>query len=220
MKTLKCNGVLFDLDGVLVDSARVVVRTWRTWARQKGLDAERFIKVAHGRRPAETVRLIAPDLDAESEASELERIEVGDKDGILEVEGALELLGSLPEGSWTVVTSGSRPLASGRMRHVGLPLPERFVTADDVENGKPHPEAYLKGAEILGAAPETCVVIEDAPAGVRSAKAAGMKVVAVATTHREKDLHEADAVVGALSDVRVRAQAGAEDSTRLKLTLG
>ena len=220
MKTLECNGVLFDLDGVLVDSARVVVRTWRTWARQKGLDAERFIKVAHGRRPAETVRLIAPDLDAESEASELERIEVGDKDGILEVEGALELLGSLPEGSWTVVTSGSRPLASGRMRHVGLPLPERFVTADDVENGKPHPEAYLKGAEILGAAPETCVVIEDAPAGVRSAKAAGMKVVALATTHREKDLHEADAVVGALSDVRVRAQAGAEDSTRLKLTLG
>ena len=220
MKTLECNGVLFDLDGVLVDSARVVVRTWRTWARQKGLDAERFIKVAHGRRPAETVRLIAPDLDAESEASELERIEVGDTDGILEVEGALELLGSLPEGSWTVVTSGSRPLASGRMRHVGLPLPERFVTADDVENGKPHPEAYLKGAEILGAAPETCVVIEDAPAGVRSAKAAGMKVVAVATTHREKDLHEADAVVGALSDVRVRAQAGAEDSTRLKLTLG
>ena len=220
MKTLECNGVLFDLDGVLVDSARVVVRTWRTWARQKGLDAERFIKVAHGRRPAETVRLIAPDLDAESEASELERIEVGDTDGILEVEGALELLGSLPEGSWTVVTSGSRSLASGRMRHVGLPLPERFVTADDVENGKPHPEAYLKGAEILGAAPETCVVIEDAPAGVRSAKAAGMKVVAVATTHREKDLHEADAVVGALSDVRVRAQAGAEDSTRLKLTLG
>ena len=220
MKTLECNGVLFDLDGVLVDSARVVVRTWRTWARQKGLDAERFIKVAHGRRPAETVRLIAPDLDAESEASELERIEVGDTDGILEVEGALELLGSLPEGSWTVVTSGSRSLASGRMRHVGLPLPERFVTADDVENGKPHPEAYLKGAEILGAAPETCVVIEDAPAGVRSAKAAGMKVVAVATTHREKDLHEADAVVGALSDVRVRAQAGAENSTRLKLTLG
>src|ERR671917_1847411 len=220
MKALECNGVLFDLDGVLVDSARVVVRTWRPWARQKGLDAERFIEVAHGRRPAETVRLIAPDLDAESEASELERIEVGDTDGILEVEGALELLGSLPEGSWTVVTSGSRSLASGRMRHVGLPLPERFVTADDVENGKPHPEAYLKGAGILGATPEACVVIEDAPAGVRSAKAAGMKVVAVATTHREKDLHEADAVVGALSDVRVRAQAGAEDSTRLKLTLG
>lgn len=221
MRTLECDGVLFDLDGVLVDSARVVVRTWRTWARQKGVDAERFIEVAHGRRPAETVRLIAPDLDAESEAAELERIEVNDKDGILEVEGALELLGTLPEGSWTVVTSGSRALASGRMRHVGLPLPERFVTADDVENGKPHPEAYLRGAEILGASPKTCVVVEDAPAGVRSAKAAGMRVVAVATTHREEELHEADVVIGALSDIRVLTQTGGEGNgtSRLRLTL-
>lgn len=219
MRTLGCNAVLFDLDGVLVDSARVVVRTWRTWARQKGLNAERFIDVAHGRRPAETLRLIAPDLDAELEAAELERIEVKDTDGILQVEGALELLDTLPEGSWTVVTSGSRSLASGRMRHVGLPLPERFVTADDVENGKPHPEAYLKGAEILGASPETCVVIEDAPAGIQSAKAAGMKVVAVATTHREEQLHEADAVIGALSDVRVLSQAGVGGDGPMRLRL-
>jgi len=208
MRTLECDGVLFDLDGVLVDSARVVVRTWHTWARTKGLDAERFTEIAHGRRPAETIRLIAPDLDAESEAAELERLEVNDTDGILQIEGALELLRSLPEGSWTVVTSGSRALASGRMRHVGLPLPERFVTADDVSNGKPHPEAYLKGAEILGASPETCVVIEDAPAGVQSAKAAGMRVVAVATTHRAEDLHEADVVLGALSEMRVLTQVG------------
>ena len=220
MRTIECDGILFDLDGVLVDSARVVVRTWHTWARHKGLDAERFIEVAHGRRPAETVRLIAPDLDAESEASELERIEAGDTDGILEVEGALELLGTLPEGAWTVVTSGSRSLASGRMRHVGLPLPERFVTADDVENGKPHPEAYLKGAEILGASPEACVVIEDAPAGVRSAKAAGMRVVAVATTHREEQLRDADVVVGALSDVRAHTRSGSDGSMRLRLIVG
>ena len=218
MRTLECNGVLFDLDGVLVDSARVVVRTWRAWARTKGLDAERFIEVAHGRRPAETLRLIAPELDAESEAAQLERIEVNDTDGILEVEGALGLLRSLPEESWTVVTSGSRALASGRMRHVGLPLPERFVTADDVENGKPHPEAYIKGAEILGASPEACVVVEDAPAGVQSAKAAGMRVVAVATTHREEQLREADVVIGALSDLTVLPQAGAKGSTRLRLT--
>jgi len=217
MRTIECVGILFDLDGVLVDSARVVVRTWNTWARQKGLDAGRFMEVAHGRRPAETVRLIAPDLDAESEASELERIEEKDTDGILEVEGAIGLLGSLPEGAWTVFTSGSRSLASGRMRHVGLPLPERFVTADDVENGKPHPEAYLKGAEILGAPPEACVVIEDAPAGIRSAKAAGMRVVAVATTHRAEQLREADVVVGALSEVRVIPRSGADGSVRLRL---
>jgi sugar-phosphatase len=222
MRTLECSGVLFDLDGVLVDSARVVVRTWHTWARQRGLAAEPFIAIAHGRRPAETLRLIAPDLDAESEAAELERIEVNDTDGLLEVEGALQLLGTLPEGSWTVVTSGSRALASGRMRHVGLPLPERFVTADDVENGKPHPEAYLKGAEILGTSPETCVVIEDAPAGVRSAKAAGMRVLAVATTHRDQELHEADVVVGALSDIRVLTQAGvgADGAVRVGVIVG
>jgi sugar-phosphatase len=217
LRTLDCDAILFDLDGVLVDSARVVVRTWHTWAGQKGLDAGRFIEIAHGRRPAETLRLIAPDLDAKAEAAELERIEVNDKDGILEVEGALELLDAVPEGSWTVVTSGSRALASGRMRHVGLPLPERFVTADDVENGKPHPEAYLKGAEILGASPEACVVIEDAPAGVQSAKAAGMKVVAVATTHRAEQLDEADVVVGALADLRVVTHSGASSPTRLRL---
>ena len=219
MRVLECEGVLFDLDGVLVDSARVVVRTWHTWAQTKGLGAERFIEIAHGRRPAETLRLIAPDLDAESEAAELERIEVDDTDGILEVEGAVELLASLPEGSWTVVTSGSRALASGRMRHVGLPLPERFVTADDVENGKPHPEAYLKGAEILGASPEACVVIEDAPAGVQAAKAAGMRVMAVATTHREEQLHEADVVVGALSHICVLTQTGDGGNGPTRLTL-
>ena len=219
MRTLDCDGVLFDLDGVLVDSARVVVRTWHTWARTKGLDAERFIEIAHGRRPAETLRLIAPDLDAESEAAELERLEVNDTDGILEVEGALELLATLPEGGWTVVTSGSRALASGRMRYVGLPLPKHFVTADDVENGKPHPEAYLKGAEILGASPETCVVIEDAPAGVQSAKAAGMRVVAVATTHHKEDLQEADVVLGALSEIRVLTQAGDGGTGPRRLTL-
>jgi sugar-phosphatase len=219
MRTLECDGVLFDLDGVLVDSARVVVRTWHTWARTKGLDAERFTEIAHGRRPAETIRLIAPDLDAEAEAAELERLEVNDTDGILQIEGALELLRSLPEGSWTVVTSGSRALASGRMRHVGLPLPERFVTADDVSSGKPHPEAYLKGAEILGASPKTCVVIEDAPAGVQSAKAAGMRVVAVATTHRAEDLHEADVVLGALSEMRVLTQARDEGTGLKRLAL-
>src|SRR3712207_2036721 len=195
-RTFECEAILFDLDGVLVDSHAVVVRTWRDWAEGRGLDAERILEVAHGRRAAEVVRLFAPDLDAEAEARELERIEVEDLEGVLEIEGARELLTSLPADGWTVVTSGTRALASGRMRHVGLPLPERFVSADDVENGKPHPEAYLKGAEILGAPPEACVVIEDAPAGIRSAKAAGMRVVAVATTHRAEQLREADVVVG------------------------
>ena len=202
MRTFECEAILFDLDGVLVDSTAVVTRTWRDWAETRGLDAERILEVAHGRRAAEVVRLFAPDLNAESEARELERIEVEDLDGVLEIEGARELLSSLPADGWTVVTSGTRALAAGRMEHVGLPTPERFVSADDVQNGKPHPEAYLKGAEVLGVRPEACVVVEDAPSGVSSARSAGMRVVAVATTYREEDLEEADAVASSLAGIQ------------------
>ena len=208
VRTFECDAILFDLDGVLVDSQAVVVRTWHEWAKEKDLDAGRILEVAHGRRPAEVVRDFAPELDADAEARELERMETNDLEGVLEIEGARELLSSLPADGWTVVTSGTRALASGRMEHVGLPLPDRFVSADDVENGKPHPEAYLKGAEILGVSPEACVVVEDAPSGVSSARSAGMRVFAVATTYREDDLHEADAVVASLTGVQATLQSG------------
>jgi len=219
VRTFGCEAILFDLDGVLVDSTAVVVRTWRDWARDRGLDAERILEIAHGRPAAETVRLFAPHLDADSEARELERMEAENLDCVLEVDGARELLSALPADGWTVVTSGTRALASKRMEHVGLPLPERFVSADDVENGKPHPEAYLKGAEVLGVRPEACVVIEDAPSGVSSAKSAGMRVIAVATTHREEDLKEADAVAASLASIRAfpRPDSGAEGGPRFEL---
>ncbi|HZC14211.1 MAG TPA: HAD family hydrolase [Thermoleophilaceae bacterium] len=216
--TFECDAILFDLDGVLVDSQAVVVRTWQEWAVEKDLDAGRILEVAHGRRPAEVVRLFAPHLDADAEARELERMETNDLEGVLEIEGARELLSSLPADGWTVVTSGTRVLASGRMEHVGLPLPERFVSADDVENGKPHPEAYLKGAEILGVSPEACVVVEDAPSGVSSARSAGMRVIAVATTYREDDLHEADAVVASLTDIQATFLDGSGPRFELRVT--
>ncbi|HYZ46709.1 MAG TPA: HAD family hydrolase [Actinomycetota bacterium] len=222
VRTFECDAILFDLDGVLVDSQAVVVRTWHEWAKEKDLDAddaERILEVAHGRRPAEVLRDFAPELDADAEARELERMETNDLEGVLEIEGARELLSSLPADGWTVVTSGTRALASGRMEHVGLPLPERFVSADDVENGKPHPEAYLKGAEILGVSPEACVVVEDAPSGVSSARSAGMRVIAVATTYREQDLREADAVAPSLASIQAipRPQHGAEGGPRFEL---
>ena len=217
VRTFECDAILFDLDGVLVDSQAVVARTWQEWAVEKDLDAGRILEVAHGRRPAEVVRLFAPHLDADAEARELERMETNDLEGVLEIEGARELLSSLPADGWTVVTSGTRVLASGRMEHVGLPLPERFVSADDVENGKPHPEAYLKGAEILGVSPEACVVVEDAPSGVSSAKSAGMRVIAVATTYREDDLHEADAVVASLTGIQATLQSGSGPRFELRV---
>ncbi|MBA3426653.1 MAG: HAD family hydrolase [Rubrobacter sp.] len=203
MSSFECNAVLFDLDGVLVDSTRAVVRIWSEWAKRQGIQAARILEVAHGRRTIETVRRVAPHLDAEEETRELERMEIGDLDGVLEVEGALELISSIPNDGWTVVTSGPRALATRRLEHAMLPRPVRFVAAEDVKEGKPHPEAYLKGAEILGVSPEDCVVIEDAPSGIRAGKSAGMTVVAVATTHDEDDLSEADAIVASLTDIRV-----------------
>ena len=219
MRTFECEAILFDLDGVLVDSNEVVVRTWHSWANARGMDPERILEVAHGRRTAETIRLVAPDLDADAEAADLERIETGDLDGVREIEGARELLSSLPSDAWTVVTSGTRPVATRRMEHLGLPLPERLVTSEDVENGKPHPEPYLMGADIVGAAPEACVVIEDAPSGVSAAKAAGMRVVAVATTYRADDLSEADTVAAALSEIEVNhaSERGADGRPLLEL---
>jgi sugar-phosphatase len=219
MRSFRCEAVLFDLDGVLVDSTAVVVRTWREWAAKRGLDAEYLLETAHGRRAVEIVRLMTPELDAEAEVRELEGIEVENVGQVLEIEGAAKLLASLPPDGWTVVTSGTRPLATGRMEHLGLPVPKRIVTADDVTNGKPHPEPYLKGAEILGARPEACVVVEDAPSGVQAARAAGMTVVAVATTYHEEDLSEADAVAASLKEisVTVRRESGNGEGPRFEM---
>lgn len=186
-----------------MDSTALVVRTWRGWAARRDLDVEYLLEFAHGRRAVEIVRHMMPELDADAEVRELVEFEVRNVDEVLEIEGAHELLASLPPDGWTVVTSGGRTLATGRLRHLGLPVPERIVTADDVENGKPHPEPYLKGAEILDARPEACVVIEDAPSGVQAARAAGMRVVAVATTYSVRDLLEADVVVGGLKEIEV-----------------
>lgn len=219
IKSFGCDAVLFDLDGVLVDSTALVVRTWREWAQRRDLDTEYLLEIAHGRRAVEIVRLMTPELDAEAEVRELEGIEVENVEDVLEIEGAAGLLASLPRDGWTVVTSGARPLATGRMENLGLPVPERIVTADDVLNGKPHPEPYLKGAEILGARPEACVVIEDAPSGIQAARAAGMRVVAVATTYHREDLSEADMVVDSLVEISVTARSGARggDEPRFEL---
>ena len=201
MDRFECQAVLFDLDGVLVDSARPVERVWRAWAERHGLDAAQVVKVAHGRRTIETVQLFTPHLDAEAEAKELERAEIEDTTGLLEADGAGALLAILPAGSWAVVTSGTRVLATARLRNTGLQIPRVLVGAEDVEKGKPDPECYLKGAELLGVSAERCVVVEDTPAGIQAARSAGMVAVAVATTHRASELSKADAVVRALSDV-------------------
>lgn len=218
IERLECEAVLFDLDGVLVDSAGSVERVWRAWAERHGLDPARVVEVAHGRRTIEAVRLCAPHLDAEAEAKELEQAEIGDSFGLLKADGAAALLAALPPGSWAVVTSGTRALATARLRHVGLSIPQVLVGADDVEKGKPDPECYLRGAQLLGASAKRCVVVEDARAGVRAGRSAGMVTIAVLTTHRASELSEADTLVPALRNVRLEGTKAA-DNGELRLEL-
>jgi len=203
MPTFACAAILFDLDGVLCDSTRQVDRDWREWAARKGVDGDRVMAVAHGVRTIEVIRRVAPHLDAEAEAAAIEGREANDQSGVVVMPGAVDLVKTIPSGRWGVVTSGSRPLATNRLRHCGLPVPEVLVTSDDVINGKPDPEPYLQGAQRMGVAPGECLVIEDAPAGIQSAHAGGMKVIGMASTYGAEKLREADAVVRAFSGLRV-----------------
>jgi mannitol-1-/sugar-/sorbitol-6-phosphatase len=198
---IRCGAILFDLDGVLMDSRVAVERAWERWATGHGIDPIAVLAQAHGRRTIDTIRAIAPLLDIEAEARLLEVAESVDFDGVTTLPGAAELLEALPAGSWTVVTSGTRALATGRLAHGGLPIPEQLITADDVERGKPDPQPYLAGAAALGIDSADCLVIEDAPAGIEAGKAAGMTVIALVTTFEASALVAADYVVGSLSDV-------------------
>jgi sugar-phosphatase len=203
MTTFRCAAILFDLDGVLVDSTRSVERQWRIWAQERGIDEEKIVAIAHGVRAIEVIRTIAPHLDAAAELRKLESREAADHDGVTVMPGAAELVHSIPDERWGVVTSGTRNLASARLRLAGIPVPNVMITADDVANGKPHPEPYLKGAELLGVSPADCLVIEDAPAGIKSAHAGRMKVIALTSTYPASALSEADAVVQKLKQIQI-----------------
>jgi len=196
--------VLFDLDGVLCDSTKAVDREWRDWAARKGVDGDAIMAIAHGVRTVEVIRQVAPHLDVEAEAALIENEEAHDQSGVEVMPGALQLVNSIPDGKWGVVTSGSRLLATNRLRHCGLPVPEAMVTADDVDHGKPHPEPYLRGAEKLKVPPTECLVIEDAPAGIESACAGGMKVIGITSTYDAHVIKDADAVVASLAQIQIR----------------
>jgi len=186
-------GLLFDLDGVLVDSTPAVARVWKKWAIEHGFDPEETVRQAHGRPSVETVRDLLPGADAEMENRLILRGELEDTEGVVPLAGARELLHSLPEERWALVTSCARPLAEVRLRAAGLPIPRRMVTCEDVRRGKPDPEPYRKGAALLGVPPSECVVFEDAPAGIRAGKSAGALVIAFPTTSPDRDLDQAGA---------------------------
>lgn len=198
-----CEAMLFDMDGVLVDSKALVERLLKRWATSRGIPFSHIDSIYHGRTTVETVRLVAPHLDAEQEVRYLDSAEREDTEGLVAFADAAQILAALPEDRWAIVTSAPRATAVSRLKHVGLSLPRVLVSGDDVKNGKPDPEPYRLGAARLGFDPARCVVIEDAPAGIASGRAAGAIVIAVASTFEKESLVDADTVVDSLEELSV-----------------
>ena len=214
---LRTRALLFDLDGVLADSTASVEAHWRRWAEYHGMDADALLRVVHGRRAVDTIRAVAPHLDADAELAVLATAEAGDTAGVVASPGAAALLGQLPPTAWAVVTSGVRAVAEARLRACGLPDPPLLIAADEIVRGKPDPEGYLAAAARLGRRPDECVVVEDAPAGVAAARAAGMGCVALTTTHRAEEVADAALVVPSLAELRVEVASLHDDGVEYTL---
>lgn len=213
---LHANALLFDLDGVLADSTANVERHWTEWANRVGLDPAWLLPRVHGRRAIDTIRSVRPELDAEAELATLVRAESTDTADIVALPGAARVLAQLPDDAWAIVTSGVRSVAVARLQAAGLPIPPVLVTADAIARGKPDPEGYLEGARRLGIAPDEIVVIEDAPAGADAARRAGMRLLALTTTHDADALRPADLVVPDLSRIVVRVQASGQPRVEIR----
>src|SRR5580658_5824107 len=204
---LSCQGILFDMDGILISSLGSVERSWTAWARMRGIEPERALSVAHGRRAIDTVKFLRPDLDSEAELKVIEDLEVADNEGLHVLPGVLDLLAALPAARWTVVTSATERLARVRMAAGGLPVPARMITANQVTRGKPNPEPFLAGAALLGFKPEMCVVFEDSSSGAQAGRAAGCTVVATTFSHPVETLAAAHFLVRDLADVHAETSA-------------
>jgi sugar-phosphatase len=200
----RAQAVLFDLDGVLIDSMPTLTRLLGRWADMHSIDRDLVLRTAHGRRETELISELAPWADVAEEIARMQAWQDSEPD-CMPCAGAEPLLASLGRGRWAVVTSGSRNVATGRLRAARLPVPEILVSAHDVVNGKPHPEPYLLASAKLELDPSQCIVVEDAPSGVASGLRAGMRVIAIAASPAmcPDGLTAADICVGSLADIRV-----------------
>ena len=214
--TIEVQGLLFDMDGVLVSSTGSVLRSWRAWAAQYGVPDADKLEIAHGMRAIDIMEQIVPGVDKVHGLRLIEDLEMADVADLRVLPGVKALLASLPAERWAIVTSATRRLLVARLEAAGLPVPARLVSADDVERGKPDPEPYRRGAQVLRLAPAECLVVEDAPSGVRAGVAAGCRVLGVEGTHEAEELRAAGAhwVVSSLEAVSVEVKA---DRLRVQL---
>jgi sugar-phosphatase len=214
---IRCKGVLFDMDGILISSLGSVERSWTKWSLMRGIDPAYAIRMAHGCRAIETLARLRPDLDCVAELRVIEDIELADGEGIALLPGVGDLLRALPAERWTVVTSATERLARLRLAAGGIPVPERIVTAESVTEGKPHPAPYRAGAALLGLKPEECVVFEDAGSGTKAGRAAGCTVVATTFSHSPEELEAAHYLIEDMTGMTVEILAG-DEGLRLGFT--
>jgi sugar-phosphatase len=205
--SVAAKGILFDMDGVLISSIDSVRRCWRQWAKMYGVPNAEEYEVPHGVRAIDIVKMLRPDIDPQKGLRAIEDLEVADVGDLTVLPGVKALLERLPPERWAIVTSSTGKLLLARLKAAGLPVPDRIISADMVERGKPDPEPYRRGAELLGLQPEDCVVVEDAPPGVGAGKAAGCRVLGVLGTHSIEELGEADWIVESLEGVTVTVRA-------------
>jgi mannitol-1-/sugar-/sorbitol-6-phosphatase len=201
--SVEAAGLLFDNDGVIVSSIASVNRCWRRWAAHYGVPVAADYEIEHGTRAVDIMQKLLPGVDTVEGLRLIEDMELEDIADLEVLPGVRVLLESLPPERWAIVSSATWRLLVGRLKAAKLPVPERIVSGDRVVHGKPHPEPYLRGAEMIHARPEDCIVIEDAPSGVGAGKAAGCRVLGVLGTHTEAELREAGAdwVVRSLEDM-------------------
>ena len=200
---VETKGILFDMDGVLISSIGSVVRCWRRWAKMYEIPDADTYEVPHGMRAIDIVKSLRPDIDPEEGLRVIEDMEIEDTADLIVLPGVKKLLESLPVERWAIVTSATKRLMLGRLKVAGLPVPERIISGDMVERGKPDPEPYRRGAALLGFRADECIVVEDAPSGVGAGKAAGCRVLGVLGTHMDEELKEADWIVGSLDEMMV-----------------
>lgn len=204
--SISAKGLLFDMDGVLVSSIGSVNRCWRAWCQQNGVPNAETFEIPHGTRAIDVIRTLKPDWnDAQVQAGllSIEDLEIADTAGLQVLPGVKALLSELPPTRWTIVTSATRRLLLSRLHTACLPVPERLISGDMVERGKPDPEPYRRGAELLGLPPADCIVLEDAPSGVGAGLAAGARVLGVLGTHTREELSTATWVVPSLTQLIV-----------------
>ncbi|MCY4160191.1 MAG: HAD-IA family hydrolase [Bacteroidetes bacterium] len=202
---LTCDAILFDLDGVLIDSNHIYEKQWSIWAGKRGISYPHIQKIHHGRPVTETIRIVAPHLDPyeEAEAYRDGLLASNDLEHVHAFPGVASLLNNLPPSRWAIATSAPRPSALQMLRHVALPVPNVFISGDDIGRGKPAPYPYLRAAWGLNQQIDRCVVIEDAPAGIQSGQSAGAKVIAVQTTNHPNTLIKADLIIDTIADLHI-----------------